>query len=94
VPVEPVEIPCEATSLPGYFHRVDQSDRPRPLLIMHTGFDGSAEEMHWSGTQAAVAQGYNVLAFDGPGQSGPLHREDLPFRLDWERSLHRLSTMR
>jgi hypothetical protein len=85
VPVEPVEIPYEATSLPGYFHRVDQSDRPRPLLIMHTGFDGSAEEKHWSGAGAAVARGYNVLAFDGPGQSGPLHREDLPFRLDWEK---------
>jgi hypothetical protein len=37
VPIEPVEIPYEATSLPGYFHRVDQSDRPRPVLIMHTG---------------------------------------------------------
>jgi pimeloyl-ACP methyl ester carboxylesterase len=84
VQIEPVEIPYEATSLPGYFHRVDQSDRPRSLLIMHTGFDGSAEEMHWSGARAAVARGYNVLAFDGPGQSGPLHREDLPFRPDWE----------
>ena len=85
VPIEPVEIPYEATSLPGYFHRVDQSDRPRPLLIMHTGFDGSAEEMHWSGARAAVERGYNVLAFDGPGQSGPLHRENLPFRPDWEK---------
>jgi pimeloyl-ACP methyl ester carboxylesterase len=85
VPIEPVEIPYEATSLPGYFHRVDQSDQPRPLLIMHTGFDGSAEEMHWSGARAAVERGYNVLAFDGPGQSGPLHREDLPFRPDWEK---------
>ena len=85
VPIEPVEIPYEATSLPGYFHRVDQSDQPRPLLIMHTGFDGSAEEMHWSGARAAVERGYNVLAFDGPGQSGPLHRDDLPFRPDWEK---------
>jgi hypothetical protein len=85
MPIEPVEIPYEATSLPGYFHRVDKSDRLRPLLIMHTGFDGSAEEMHWSGARAAVERGYNVLAFDGPGQSGPLHREDLPFRPDWEK---------
>jgi len=85
VPIEPVEIPYEATSLPGYFHRVDRSDQPRPLLIMHTGFDGSAEEMHWSGARAAVERGYHVLAFDGPGQSGPLHREGLPFRPDWEK---------
>ena len=94
VAIEPVEIPYEAISLPGYFHRVDQSDQPRPLLIMHTGFDGSAEEMHWSGARAAVARGYHVLAFDGPGQSGPLHRADLPFRPDWRRSSRQWSTSR
>jgi CubicO group peptidase (beta-lactamase class C family) len=48
-PIEPVEIPYERTTLPGYLHRVDNSARRRPLLIMHTGFDGSAEENHWNG---------------------------------------------
>lgn len=84
-PITPVEIPYEHTTLPGYFHRVDGSDRLRPTLIMHTGFDGSAEEMHVSGARAAVERGYNVLAFDGPGQYGPLHREALVFRPDWEK---------
>ena len=84
-PILPVEIPYEHTTLPGYFHRVDASGRPRPTIIMHTGFDGSAEEMHVSGARAAVERGYNVLAFDGPGQFGPLHREGLVFRPDWEK---------
>jgi len=84
-PIIPVEIPYEHTTLPGYLHRPDRSDRPRPTLIMHTGFDGSAEEMHVSGARAAVERGYNVLAFDGPGQYGPLHREGLVFRPDWEK---------
>jgi dienelactone hydrolase len=83
-PITPVEIPYEHTTLPGYLHRVDGSNRPRPTLIMHTGFDGSAEEMHVSGARAAVERGYNVLAFDGPGQYGPLHREGLAFRPEWE----------
>ncbi len=83
-PIEPVEIPYEHTTLPGYFHRVDGSDRKRPLLIIHSGFDGSAEEVHVDGARAAVERGYNVLAFDGPGQFGPLHREGLTFRPDWE----------
>jgi len=39
-PIEPVEIPYEHTTLPGYLHRVDGSGRLRPLIIMHTGFDG------------------------------------------------------
>ena len=85
-PIEPVEIPYENTTLPGYFHRVDHSERKRPLLIIHSGFDGgSAQEVHDSGARAAVERGYNVLAFDGPGQFGPIHREGLPFRPDWEK---------
>lgn len=84
-PVAAVEIPYEHTTLPGYFHRVDGSDRKRPLLIMHSGFDGSAEELHAEGARAAVERGYNVLTFDGPGQFGPLHREGLTFRADWEK---------
>jgi dienelactone hydrolase len=83
--IEPVEIPYEHTSLPGYFHHADKIDQLRPTLIMHTGFDGSAEEMHVSGARAAVERGYNVLAFDGPGQYGPLHRDGLVFRPDWEK---------
>lgn len=83
--IEPIEIPYEATTLPGYFHHADTSNTPRPTLIMHTGFDGSAEEMHVSGARAAIERGYNVIAFDGPGQYGPLHREGLVFRSDWEK---------
>lgn len=83
--IEPVEIPYEGKTLPGYLHRVDTSARRRPLLILHTGFDGSAEEVHWTGARAAVERGYHVLAFDGPGQFGALHRDGLTFRPDWEK---------
>jgi hypothetical protein len=84
-PVLFVEIPYEKTTLPGYFHRVDESTGPRPLFIIHSGFDGSAEELHAEGARAGIERGYNVLTFDGPGQFGPLHRERLPFRPDWEK---------
>ncbi len=83
-PILPIEIPYEKTTLPGYFHRVDASGVKRPLLILHTGFDGSAEEMHSENARAGVERGWNVLVFDGPGQYGPIHRERLPFRHDWE----------
>ena len=84
-PIEPVEIPYEGTTLPGYFHRADLSLSPRTTVIMHSGFDGSAEEMHFGGARAATERGLNALAFDGPGQFGPLHREGLTFRPDWEK---------
>jgi pimeloyl-ACP methyl ester carboxylesterase len=83
-PILPVEIPYENATLPGYFHRVDDTDTKRPLFIMHSGFDGSAEELHGEGARAGIERGYNVLTFDGPGQYGPIHRDRLPFRPDWE----------
>lgn len=82
--IEIVEIPYEGTTLPGYFYRVDASGSARPTLVLNNGFDGTAEEMHFFGAAAAVERGYNVLTFDGPGQPGPMHREGLTFRPDWE----------
>ncbi len=84
-PILPVEIPYEQTRLPGYLHRPDASGRLRPTIVMHAGFDGSAQELHVAGARAAVERGYNVVAFDGPGQFGPLHREGLVCRPDWEK---------
>jgi hypothetical protein len=52
VPILPVEIPYENAALPGCFHRVDESDTKRPLLILHSGFDGSAVEVHGEGSPA------------------------------------------
>ncbi|WP_042432414.1 alpha/beta hydrolase family protein [Streptacidiphilus anmyonensis] len=82
--IEPIEIPYEGTTLPGYLYRADDSGEPRPTLVLHNGFDGTAEEMHFFGAVAGVERGYTVLVFDGPGQPGPLHREGLTFRPDWE----------
>ena len=36
-PIVSVEIPYVNTTLPGYFHRVDESDTKRPLFVMHSG---------------------------------------------------------
>ncbi|MFE0104554.1 TIGR03086 family metal-binding protein [Streptomyces sp. NPDC059009] len=82
--VEPVEIPYEDTTLPGYLYRPDDSGAPRPTVVMFNGFDGTAEEMHFFGAAAAVERGYTVLVFDGPGQPGTRHRQGLTFRPDWE----------
>ncbi|ANP51364.1 alpha-beta hydrolase superfamily lysophospholipase [Streptomyces griseochromogenes] len=82
--IEPVQIPYEGTTLPGYLYRADTLGEPHPTVVMHNGFDGTAEEMHFFGAMAGVERGYTVLVFDGPGQPGPLHREGLVFRPDWE----------
>jgi pimeloyl-ACP methyl ester carboxylesterase len=82
-PVELVEIPYEGTILTGYFYRVPGAG-PRPTLIMHSGLDGGAEELHFQGALAAWERGYHVLTFDGPGQPSAIYHRDLVFRPDWE----------
>jgi hypothetical protein len=84
-PIERVRIPYERTHLEGYFLRVDNSKRRRPLLILNNGSDGSALDMWVLGGAAAVARGYNCLIFDGPGQGYALWKQKLCFRPDWEK---------
>ena len=83
-PVEPVEIPYEDTTLPGYFYRVDDSGEQRPTLMGQGGYDSTIQESHFAHAVAAVSRGYNVLTFDGPGQARALFKEDLHMRPDWE----------
>ncbi|MCV7420570.1 alpha/beta fold hydrolase [Mycobacterium yunnanensis] len=82
---EPVDIPYEGTTLPGYFYKPDESNEPRPTLIFHGGYDSSLEELYYFAAAAAVRRGYNCLTFDGPGQGMPLREQHLVFRHDWEK---------
>jgi pimeloyl-ACP methyl ester carboxylesterase len=83
--IEPVLIPYEDTTLPGYFYQVDDSGTPRPTLILQTGFDGTQEELYNQGAIAAVRRGYNCLTFEGPGQGEVIREQGIPFRYDWEK---------
>ncbi|TRW80747.1 alpha/beta fold hydrolase [Mycolicibacterium sp. 018/SC-01/001] len=82
---EPIEIPYEGTTLPGYFYKPDESDEPRPTLVFHGGYDSSVEELYYFAAAAATRRGYNCLTFDGPGQGMPLREQKLYFRHDWEK---------
>lgn len=81
--IEPVEIPYEETVLHGYLYRAP-GPGPKPVLVMHNGFDGSAEELHFFGAAGGPVRGYHVLTFDGPGQPSAIHGGKLTFRPDWE----------
>ena len=83
-PLERVEIPYEGTTLPGYFMRSGPADEPRPTVILNNGSDGPVSAMWVMGGAAALARGYNALAFDGPGQGAALFLQHLYFRPDWE----------
>lgn len=84
-PVEVIAIPYENTTLPGYFMRPDDTRLPRKTLIVQTGFDGTGEELYFEVAFFALARGYNVLIFEGPGQGGVVREQHLYFRPDWEK---------
>jgi len=83
-PPEIVRIPYEGTFLPGYYFRADADAAPRATMILTTGYDGTAEELYFANGAAALQRGYNVLAFDGPGQGAMLIDCGVPLRPDWE----------
>ncbi|HTX97428.1 MAG TPA: alpha/beta fold hydrolase [Mycobacterium sp.] len=83
-PIEAVQIPYGGTVLHGYFYRAAADGDVRPTLVMHSGFDGTCEELHWLGAAAGQERGYHVLTFDGPGQPAARRFDGLVFRPDWE----------
>jgi pimeloyl-ACP methyl ester carboxylesterase len=85
VPASRVAIPYEGTTLPGYLFRVDDSGTARPTVVYHGGFDSTLEEGYFAVARGAVERGYNVLAFDGPGQATTRRLLGLVFRSDWEK---------
>jgi len=83
-PVQDVSIPYEDTTLPAYLFLVDDSGAPRPTIIYNSGYDSTREESYFVIAAAALRRGYNVLAFDGPGQGAVLRDQKLVMRPDWE----------
>mgnify|MGYP000844636352 CR=1 FL=1 len=83
--ITPVRIPYEKTTLPGYLVTPDGSAKKRPLLLIQTGLDGTAEDLYFILAAEAVKRGYNCLVYEGPGQGEMIVLQHKPFRHDWEK---------
>jgi Esterase FrsA-like len=81
--IEPVAIPFDGRSLPGYFAKASSATTPSPTLIMIGGGDTYVEDLYGYIVPAAHLRGYNVLLVDLPGQ-GILPNRGLPMRPDAE----------
>ena len=84
VPGMALNIPFADTPLRGLFFAPDDTGARRRTLVINNGYDGTAEEMFLMSGPAALARGYNVLVFDGPGQGRALMKQAIPLRPDWE----------
>src|ERR1700677_4696933 len=82
VPIEPVEIPFEGTSLPGYFYSAGPGKRP--TVVICSGFDRTVQSKQLSGSAGLLPRGCPVHSFGSPPQPGMMHREGMVSRHDWE----------
>jgi len=72
-PTEKLAIPYQTDlPIPAYALLVDDSNTPRPWVILTNGSDGGYPESWAAGAAAALRRGYNALIFDGPGQNAML----------------------
>ena len=78
-----IKIPYEGRHLHGYFFPSPYAGL-RPALIVTGGYDSTAEEAYFFSGPAALARGYHVLTYDGPGQGAELIEAGKVFRPDWE----------
>jgi alpha-beta hydrolase superfamily lysophospholipase len=81
-----IEIPFRHTRIPGYLRLTGKPKRPMVILI--NGMDNLKEvELHHYGN-LLMAAGFNVFAFDGPGQ-GEMW-QDMKFIPDYEEAVSRI----
>ncbi len=78
------EIPFGAASMTAYLMRPPGEVRPRRTVLAPCGFDSTAEAGYSATATMALARGYNVLLWDGPGQGGMLYEHRVPMRPDFE----------
>lgn len=76
------EVPYAGSSLPAYLYPAP-GDR-RGTVLVHGGFDSLIEEFFGIWQRIAVA-GFDVIAFEGPGQGGARALSGLTFDHDWEK---------
>ncbi len=82
--IESIKIPYENTYLPAHFYVKDNSPVKKPVLIAMTGYDGTKEEFYGL-AETALKHGMNCITFEGPGQGEVIHKQNIPFRYDYEK---------
>jgi pimeloyl-ACP methyl ester carboxylesterase len=79
--IERLRIPFHRTFLPAL--RVRPTTAHKGTIVMHGGFDSYIEEFY-SWMRFFADHGYEVIAFEGPGQGAALKKQGLTLNHEWE----------
>lgn len=81
--IEKFEVPYGNTSLPAI--RIQPiNKKQRGTIVLHGGFDSFIEELY-SLMKSFADHGYEVIAFEGPGQGAARKKYGLAFDYEWEK---------
>ena len=83
--VEHAEVASPFGPIPVHYFPSPSGSGRRPTVIISEGSDGQNVETMQFGVTAALARGYNVVLFEGPGQMTPLFKRNVMFTADWNR---------
>lgn len=82
---ERVALESHEHAVPQYFLSPDDSGAMRPTVVLVPGIESGPEELYFFHAVTALARGYNVLIFQGPGQPAALRRDpESRLRHDYE----------
>jgi cephalosporin-C deacetylase-like acetyl esterase len=85
IPGQRVEIKTSGFTVPAIVYKPDNTNKPRPTLLLCNGYDGSQEEMLHVIGFTALERGFNVVTFEGPGQPTVVREQHLGFIAEWEK---------
>lgn len=83
--VEHSEVDSPFGPIPVHFFPSPSGSGRRPTVIISEGSDGQNVETMQFGVTAALARGYNVVLFEGPGQMTPLFKRRVVFTPNWNK---------
>lgn len=90
VPAERVEIPSDGFNVSGiWYSQLSGGNHTGrlPTIILTQGYDAAQEDLYSTIVAPALARGYNVFSFEGPGQPTPRREQGVGFIPDWERTV-------
>lgn len=65
-----IQIEYKGFKFPGCLLKAEDSDKPKPTILIHNGGESHLEDHYFILGQAAVDRGYNVLMWEGPWDVG------------------------
>lgn len=83
--IEKFEVPYKEAFLPA-MKVSPKGDKKKGIIVMHGGFDSFIEEFY-SWIRYFSDHGYEVIAFEGPGQGAALRKHGFAVDYEWEKPI-------